>query len=115
MCKMLVLSIYFIPGRPDYLAHSGGHGCQCNTNGDASKPQLVWQEQSETGSSVIPFNPRSLCNLLGGRRLLLIGDSTIEQAASTLMNALVPAGCQGQVWFAPGDTLIHKKLGVRLI
>ena len=93
------------------MAHTGGHGCKCNAvraTDAETPPRLVWKP-------LLPqhqFDPLLACKLLGSQRLLLIGDSTIEQAASTIMNALSPAGCQGQVWFAPGDTLIGKMLGV---
>ena len=103
-----------IAGRSDYLAHSGGHGCKCSANKDADAPRLIWKplQQQQQQQQQHVFDPTAACTLLGEKRLLLVGDSTIEQAASTLMNALSPAGCQEQVWFAPGDTLVGKRLGV---
>ena len=50
------------------------------------------------------------CELLGTRRVLLIGDSTMSQTASTLMNVLFPV-CATQIFYAPGDTLIAERLG----
>ena len=45
-----------------------------------------------------------------GRKIMLMGDSTMEQAASTLMNAviLVEGGCQERIVFEKGDTVIHR-------
>ena len=62
---------------------------------------------------------------------MVIGDSTMEQAAAAIMNAIHfgttpdPAaedvrvesaeselGCQRQISFSPGDTLVHKNLGM---
>ena len=44
---------------------------------------------------------------------MLMGDSTMEQAASTLMNAVIlgEGGCQERIVFEKGDTVIHRGLG----
>ena len=44
---------------------------------------------------------------------MLMGDSTMEQAASTLMNAVIlgEGGCQERIVFEMGDTVIHRGLG----
>ena len=48
-----------------------------------------------------------------GRKIMLMGDSTMEQAASTLMNAVIlgEGGCQERIVFEMGDTVIHRGLG----
>ena len=42
----------------------------------------------------------------------MIGDSTMLQTASTLMNTLFPAGCQTQLSAMNGDTLVGTWMGV---
>ena len=51
--------------------------------------------------------------VLGGRRLLFIGDSTMQQAAATLANLVEweSADCAGQLYFGGSDTLVHREFG----
>ena len=59
---------------------------------------------------VSSFSATRFCKLLGSRRILLIGDSTMHQTASVLMNAIYYAlrdkGCQPQLQFSLSDTLV---------
>jgi len=57
----------------------------------------------------LPFDAHSVCEKLGARKVLFIGDSAMQQTASTLMNALFPAGCQTQLFYRSGDTLVNIK------
>jgi hypothetical protein len=41
----------------------------------------------------------------------MIGDSTMLQTASTLMNALFPGGCQTQLFAVYGDTPVNRVMG----
>jgi len=55
----------------------------------------------------------SFCRLLGRRRVFFIGDSTLDQVASTL-DALVffsGAGCAGQIQWVAADTLVGEWFG----
>ena len=63
------------------LAHIGGHACTCQGFVDG----LEWRPSS---CELPSFDPRKFCQLLNGRRMLFIGDSTVEQAASVLMNSV---------------------------
>lgn len=87
-------------GRPDFYAHLGGYGCSCKNFQDD-------YEWSETPS----WNAYDTCQKLNGRRVLLIGDSTMGQVGTTLMNALHPAGCQINITCVESDTLINKEMG----
>jgi len=60
---------------------------------------------------LLPFDATESCRLLGNRTVLMIGDSTMGQTASTLINRLLPAGCQAQVGFQLADTLVKSYLG----
>jgi hypothetical protein len=93
-------------GRTDGLAFMGSHGCECpNTNADA----YTW---IPSDCILQPWDPYQFCHLLGGRKLLLIGDSMMQQAAVVLMNAVAVAflgrsgGCQHQVIMAISDSLV---------
>eukprot|EP00566_Odontella_aurita_P009963 CAMPEP_0113531820 /NCGR_PEP_ID=MMETSP0015_2-20120614/3707_1 /TAXON_ID=2838 /ORGANISM="Odontella" /LENGTH=418 /DNA_ID=CAMNT_0000430695 /DNA_START=96 /DNA_END=1352 /DNA_ORIENTATION=+ /assembly_acc=CAM_ASM_000160 len=94
-------------GRPDFLAHAGGFSCTCTRPGRDFHDEYVWK------SNALPEwdGGKTLCNLLGKRRLLLIGDSTMQQVATTLMNAVFEGGCQGQIYIADDDTLVGENLG----
>ena len=52
-----------------------------------------------------------MCDLIGKRKVMFIGDSTMEQTASTFMNAVFPSGCQEQVVMALADTLVGRPFG----
>ena len=87
----------------------GGHGCECFGNVDA----LTYAPSR----CVLPrWNAREFCSLLAGRRILLVGDSLSEQTATVLMNSIAlgyhdapEQGCQTQVTFGFGDTLVGYK------
>jgi hypothetical protein len=90
-------------GRNEFLAHSGGNGCTCYDFHD----EYTWIDDD------LPlFNASQTCLQLNCRSVLMIGDSTMEQTASTLMNALFIAGCQTQITYTPGDTLVGETMGV---
>lgn len=89
-------------GRLDFYAQLGGRGCTCKNFEDD-------YEWSETPSS--SWNAYDTCKKLNGRRVLLIGDSTMGQLGTTLMNALHPAGCQINITCVEIDTLVNKEMG----
>eukprot|EP00040_Diaphanoeca_grandis_P042602 m.7740 g.7740 ORF g.7740 m.7740 type:complete len:297 (+) comp6171_c0_seq2:88-978(+) len=91
-------------GRRELLAHVGGRGCTC-----AKEPATErWRWESP---SFPQFNATMLCELLGNRTMMFIGDSTMEQTASTVMNAVFAAGCQTQMSFGKADTLVGQLFG----
>mmetsp|Transcript_12201 Transcript_12201/g.18895 ORF Transcript_12201/g.18895 Transcript_12201/m.18895 type:complete len:372 (-) Transcript_12201:247-1362(-) len=89
-------------GRKKFLAHMGGNACSC------PKFKDEWSWSSPT---LKKHSAEQTCRKLGNRSVLMIGDSTMEQTASTLMNALHFSGCQTQITFMPGDTLVGKNMG----
>jgi hypothetical protein len=96
----------FFQGSHTGLAWTPGGGCEkkCRRN---FRDKYVWKSPN-----LPPWNPTEFCQLLGPhRRIIMIGDSTMSQAAATLMNA-VHGLCQTQLFFFMVDTLIKKAFGV---
>ena len=89
------------------LAYSGGHSCSC-----------VWfrNQLSYRDSELPEWDAKEFCFRLGSRTIMLIGDSTMQQTASALMSSVTHSlwekGCQNQIVFAPGDTLVGRSFGV---
>mmetsp|Transcript_15629 Transcript_15629/g.35041 ORF Transcript_15629/g.35041 Transcript_15629/m.35041 type:complete len:392 (+) Transcript_15629:170-1345(+) len=96
----------FYSGFPSYPQQTDGNGCRCE--------EMNFTDDYEWRSPHLPqtFNPVDTCRLLGDRTALFVGDSTMSQTASTLMNSLLPGHCQTQVSFALSDTLVGKPFGV---
>ena len=62
-------------------AASGGFACTCKSH---SPSALEW-----SGDCQLPkWNASRFCELLGGRRVLFVGDSTMQQTAAVLMSAI---------------------------
>jgi hypothetical protein len=62
------------------------------------------------------FDPAIFCDLLGNKKILFIGDSTMQQTATTVMNYIMWDGnavnhsrCAKQIIFRAGDTLTGKR------
>lgn len=81
-----------------------GNTCRCE-----STKQMEWIPQS---CKLLKFDGKLFCKLLKNRTILFIGDSTMEQSAAALINAIRydSGGCQMSVTHALSDTLIlaHK-------
>jgi hypothetical protein len=108
---------------PDYYySRSGGHACSCTP--EQSHDNFHWNPRN----CILPaFNATRFCNLLSDRTLMLVGDSTSDQAATVLINTIrasfgnpVPdlpidkqeiIGCGRRIRFAVSDTLIGEKFG----
>jgi hypothetical protein len=90
-------------GNDNAYQHLGGNGCSC----DKFTDNYEWK--SPTLSS--PFDPIATCSLLGERTVLLIGDSTLQQTGTTLINALLPGRCHTQITVAISDTLVGMNYG----
>jgi hypothetical protein len=91
------------------LAHAGDHSCRC-------KPGKVQHMRWETNTcTMLDWDASAFCQHLGKRTILFIGDSTMSQTASVLMNAigtqLGARGCQANIIFGPGDTVVGERLG----
>mmetsp|Transcript_121419 Transcript_121419/g.377904 ORF Transcript_121419/g.377904 Transcript_121419/m.377904 type:complete len:397 (-) Transcript_121419:2-1192(-) len=94
-------------GRPDFLAHSGGHGCACADKDRPTPWHFVYSSHDE-------WDAERFCDDVGNRTVLFIGDSTMEQTASTVMNAAFGARqrCHVRMTMAMSDTLVGRSLGV---
>ena len=91
----------FVYSGSELYQKTPGHACSCENR---FLDEYKWQSPHLPSS----FDPIKTCELLGNRTVLFIGDSSIQQTASTLMNSLVPAGCQSQVIAALSDTLVGR-------
>mmetsp|Transcript_59213 Transcript_59213/g.63893 ORF Transcript_59213/g.63893 Transcript_59213/m.63893 type:complete len:362 (-) Transcript_59213:1405-2490(-) len=96
----------------------GSQGKQCTEDG--FRPQLVngckcddFLDKYEWSSAALSaqFDPNTTCQILGNRTVALIGDSTMAQVASTLINSLVPGGCHNQISIHSADTLVKRDFG----
>ena len=97
--ESMVPTYQFFWGRNDSkLVQMGGNAHRCHNFFD----HYMWESKNFNQSE---WNATKTCRLLGNRRVLMIGDSTMQQAAATLMNAVFPAKCQTQMAFASSDTL----------
>lgn len=91
------------------LIKSGGNACRC----------LPGTERHETLDNsltwVSPYLPhwdaRKSCKILNNRRVLILGDSTVNQAAAVLSGAFHDGGCGETIQFSYADTLVGRELG----
>lgn len=84
-----------------YLNHAKGHACYCDAVGNtlaSVSPRERWRWRPVT-CELPTWDARRFCDLLGERTVLLLGDSTMDQAAITLMNLIHAGGggCQAQI------------------
>lgn len=88
------------------------NGYARNVECPAERGKLAYHDQYIWMAEGLPFfNATKTCSLLGSRLVLLIGDSTMGQTASTLINQLLPGGCQDRIHYRRADTLVKKHLG----
>ena len=96
-------------GNKEFYAHGGGYGCH-----GACEPtdgSIIAAQWTPTTCTLPLFDASYFCTtVLRNRSMLLIGDSTFEQTATVLMNA-VHHHCPEQIRHAQGDTLIGRGLG----
>lgn len=95
----------------------GGHGCEeILSHGTNVREYENWEwEPSERRLS--PWSAEGFCEALGDRRLLIVGDSTMEQTAATIMAMVrgdIPPtdpmilDCLKRIRFSKSDTLTGK-------
>lgn len=92
-------------GTTTHLAWMQGDGCGSTCRGHF-KETYVWKSPN-----LPPWDAAEFCHLLGPRRrIIMVGDSTMNQAAATLVNA-VHGLCSTQLEFFLSDTLIKEHYG----
>jgi hypothetical protein len=92
------------------LAPVGARACSCSR----SRDELLSYRWVPSRCALRAFDTVAFCALLGRRRLLFVGDSTMQQLASVVMNHLAWAGnasCAPQLSFGHADTLVSQSLG----
>lgn len=78
-------------GRTDHNVMSGGNACHCD---EAQKTRFTISQHEQytwhaDDCDVMAWNATQFCALLGDRRMLFLGDSTMIQTAATVMNMIV--------------------------
>jgi hypothetical protein len=95
---------------------AGGEGCHCdiheNTRLNISKREKwIWQP---IYCDLMEFNATEFCNVLGKRKLLLLGDSTMDQSGVSLVlqlsksrqpcaNQIIYGHCNHLKWYSNAD------------
>lgn len=96
------LNSAFVP-KEDY-AKVGGNGCACN------EKNLISARWVPDDCRLWRWKKKSFCQLLGRRKIMFIGDSTMQQTAAVVMNA-VYGDCHRSIAFGMSDTLMGRSLG----
>lgn len=94
-------------GQPDKLSQTGGHACNCDLNSRTEVKDRERYDWKPSFCELLPWNSTQFCELLGNRTILMIGDSTMQQTASTLMSLIAEYGarCAPQVTSSRSDLL----------
>ena len=120
--KTHVHSFSIKPGRHEPVEMFGS-GCSDRCMAEPKRDALegfTWVPDidpcADDGSCLFaPWSANAFCGALGDRTMMLLGDSTMGQFASTLVNMLVVAGgggaCAHQLKFEVSDTLTGQMLG----
>ena len=76
------------------------------------REQYVWVPDSCSFES---WNAKTFCTALGNRTVLIVGDSTLQQVAVTLINMIISdnGNCADKITFAKSYFLTFKKWGER--
>lgn len=101
---------------PFYM-HSGGNSCSCDAQDGRftvnRREKYVWAPQN---CKLVPWDAHNFCTILANREVILVGDSTMQQAAATIGNMVKGYGedpidpkCSDQISFFHSDTLVNKK------
>lgn len=93
---------------PD-LIKPGGHACRCLPG--TERYQTLDNSLTWSSSHLPSWDARKSCQTLKNRRILLLGDSTMNQVAAVLSGAFHEGGCGKNIQFAYADTLIDREMG----
>mmetsp|Transcript_32422 Transcript_32422/g.30926 ORF Transcript_32422/g.30926 Transcript_32422/m.30926 type:complete len:333 (+) Transcript_32422:178-1176(+) len=94
--------LYNYYGSNDHRMQVGGSGCTCDAKYGrstvSSRESYKWTPHSCT---MIMFNATHFCSLIGNRTIYLHGDSTMDQAANSLISQIYTqkAGCAQRIFF----------------
>ncbi len=97
-------------GSTTTATQSGGHACQCDKLlGRYTVHPREWYEWVPTFCDILQWNATQFCDLLGNRTILLVGDSTMQQTASTLMSMVTASGgkCANQIANGRSNYLLY--------
>lgn len=91
------------------LSQTGGHASFCDMDDDtreiaADREKYIWKPML---CELLSWNAMRFCRLLGSRKILMIGDSTMQQTAAALMTRLTWDGalCAPQIGILRFNTL----------
>jgi hypothetical protein len=100
-------------GHPTFLQQSGGHACLCDTDRLAisQREQWIWEPDY---CRLLEWNATQFCELLGNRTVVLVGDSTMDQTAATLISMInfQHGTCSPQIRNARNDELYFATHGM---
>ena len=91
--------------RVGFAEHSAS-SCVCD-------PTKHYTWDAPESCTLLAWSAKAFCAVLGKRTMLLIGDSTMHQAAVTLINMVLLGNgqCHKQLAFGASDTLINRTFG----
>lgn len=96
-------------GTKEFFAHSGNNGCSMNCSPIIGR--MISARWMPSECKLPEFDAAHFCNnVLRDRSVLVIGDSTMQQTASVLMNA-VHYHCPERIRFVIADTLVGRAFG----
>ncbi len=87
-------------GSDEYATQSGGRPCTCDAvlgrHNVSEREKYHWKP---THCHLLAWNATQFCALLGNRTILFVGDSTMQQSASTVMSMIQndKGGCAHQL------------------
>ena len=87
-----------------FYQQTGGNACSC---GDSFRDEYIWSSPNLPPD----FDKDLTCKRLNNRTVLMIGDSTMQQTATALMNSFTGTNCTQQIRLVLSDNLIGPKLG----
>ena len=97
-------------GYAQWGAQCGDDCCICDREDNTrfvpnAREKYFWKPR---GCRLLDWNSTLFCNLLGTRKIAMIGDSSMQQTASTLMSMITGGNgeCAGQLVFGRSDHVI---------
>jgi len=95
---------HYTGGEGEFYQQMGGNACTCAAK--KFNDEYVWESPMLPKNS---FDAIETCEKLGDRTVLMIGDSTMQQTASVLMNSFITRKCQAQIKFGLSDKFISSQ------